>query len=302
MQAGAVAIRPRTEDAQLAKGEESTKQRARPYDLTTAGADYPPWSGAPRRTLVICTQQRSGSTLLGEAITFAGGLGCPLEYFHVGFRPYFEDRCGTGNWRSYAAAVQRIRTDPSGTYSVKLFWRDLIDLVCDLATGRFDGLSQKTPPLADMARYRQIHETITEIFPSPVFVFLFRRDAIAQAVSQSVAGQTNHWRQRAGAPSKGQAHYNFHEIVQRLAEVQNQNLHWRNYFHANALRPYEVAYEDLAGSYETALRGLFHWLERPDAVVVPPRLEKQADASSEALARAFLEEFRKRAGEKRSDN
>jgi hypothetical protein len=35
------------------------------YDLADAGADYPEWHGPPCRTLVICTQQRSGSTLTG---------------------------------------------------------------------------------------------------------------------------------------------------------------------------------------------------------------------------------------------
>ncbi len=50
------------------------------YDLVRAEADYPEWQGPPRRTLLICTQPRSGSTLLGEALWFAGGLGCPLEY------------------------------------------------------------------------------------------------------------------------------------------------------------------------------------------------------------------------------
>ena len=55
---------------------------ASPYDLTLAGADCPRWDGPPRRSILICSHPRSGSTLLGEAIRFAGGLGCPLEYLH----------------------------------------------------------------------------------------------------------------------------------------------------------------------------------------------------------------------------
>ena len=51
-----------------------------PYDLASAAHDYPIWEGLPRRTVLLCTHPRSGSTLLGEALYFAGGLGCPLEY------------------------------------------------------------------------------------------------------------------------------------------------------------------------------------------------------------------------------
>ena len=52
------------------------------YDLAGPEGDYPEWDGPPRRSIVLCTHPRSGSSLLGEALTFAGGFGCPLEYFH----------------------------------------------------------------------------------------------------------------------------------------------------------------------------------------------------------------------------
>ena len=83
-------------------------KQPRVYDLVTAVANYQEWQGRPSRSVLICTQQRSGSTLLGEAIYFGGGLGCPLEYFHVGFRPGFEARWASKTFRDYTNLAERI--------------------------------------------------------------------------------------------------------------------------------------------------------------------------------------------------
>jgi LPS sulfotransferase NodH len=76
---------------------------------------------------LICTHPRSGSTLLGEALYFAGDLGCPLEYFHAGFRPTLAARWGCAGLEDYGRAVHRWRTDPSGTLSVNLNCHDVAD-------------------------------------------------------------------------------------------------------------------------------------------------------------------------------
>ena len=93
----------------------------RVYDLCTDVADYPVRTAPPRRSILVCTSMRSGSTLLGEAMYFAGGLGCPLEYYHAGFRPSFEERWDVHEIGAYTAALHRWRTDESGTFAIKLF-------------------------------------------------------------------------------------------------------------------------------------------------------------------------------------
>ena len=59
-------------------------------------------------------------------LTFAGGLGCPLEYFHPGFRPALQARWQANYLASYVGQLHRFRTDPSGVFSLKLFWRGLM--------------------------------------------------------------------------------------------------------------------------------------------------------------------------------
>jgi hypothetical protein len=104
-------------------------EEERVYDLSTAKADYPDWAGTPNRSVIVCAHQRSGSTLLGEALYAAGGFGCPLEYFHAGFRPGFAKRWKTDDFRSYLRELYKHRTDATGVISVKMFWRDLAHLI-----------------------------------------------------------------------------------------------------------------------------------------------------------------------------
>src|ERR1700761_2030228 len=137
-----------------------------PYDLATAEHDYPARDGAPLRTILICTHPRSGSTLLGEALYFAGGLGCPLEYFHAGFRPALARRWKCSDLSDYGAAVHRWRTDASGTLSVKLFWRDVADLARELQPGRFDDLHQRPPGATSPDMYRGVARLLAPLFPA----------------------------------------------------------------------------------------------------------------------------------------
>jgi LPS sulfotransferase NodH len=275
--------------------EESERAAGRIYDLVLSSADYREWAGPPRQTLLICTQQRAGSTLLGEAIYFAGGLGCPLEYYHRGFRPAFK-RWGVRDPSAYTAALHRFRTDPSGVFSVKLFWWDLATIAGELAPEAFASFYRMSASQTDENIYRRLFALISEYFPAPTFVFLIRRDDLRQAVSHFVAGETRYWRRfdndRYRASSVA---YDFDRIVQRLAEIQNDNAHWIRFFQANGLRYYKIVYEDLAQDYERTLRAFFDAVGRPDAAIHPPRLRKQADDLSEELFQRFLQEFRRRA-------
>jgi len=276
--------------------EEPERAARHVYDLVRPSADYPDWVGPPRRTFLICTQQRAGSTLLGEAIYFAGGLGCPLEYYHEGFRPGFEERWKTRDLAAYNATLHRVRTDPSGVFSIKLFWWDLVRLAVEIEPEEFNSPYRMHASRTEYDVYRRLLALVSGLFPSPTFVFLVRRDEIRQAVSHVVAGTTRYWRKFEGDRDRtSSVPYDFDATVQRLAEVQNDNAHWLNFFRVNGLQYHHIAYEDLAQDYEKIVRTFFDAIGRPDAAIHPPRLRKQADGHSEALLQRFLQEFRRRA-------
>jgi trehalose 2-sulfotransferase len=278
-------------------GKAETKPAAgRAYDLTRAEADYPVRDAPPARSFVICTQQRSGSTLLGEALYAAGGFGCPLEYFHDGFRPGFAERWNAHLADAYAAAVHRFRTDPTGTFGVKLFWRDVADLALRTASASGERIALPESARATDATYRYVLEVIEPVIPRPKLLYLRRRDQLRQAVSLFVADKTGQWRQYRARQRGPLPAPNFDYIMQSLARIQSAERHWRGFFLANALEPYEICYEDLQTDYAGTLQAFFRHMGRADAKIAPPRLHKQAGTPSEALREQFLRELRSRAG------
>jgi LPS sulfotransferase NodH len=262
------------------------------YDLTTEAADYPEWHGPPERTLLVCTHPRSGSTLLGESIYAAGGLGCPLEYFHRGFRPALAERWRAPDLTSYIRAVHRFRTDRTGVLSAKLFWYDVEETIREQQ--RDAGEETLDVESAGIAApdYSRTFAALGQIFPNPTFIHLSRRDRVRSAVSALVAEQTQRWRSLPGAPPPTRTpdvDYDYDRILRLIALGDHCQTQWRAFFAANRIMPLELTYEDLVlkGSVE-----LLTALGRPHSLSAP-RLRRQADARSESLVLRFLQEHAK---------
>lgn len=265
----------------------------RVYDLATAAADYPDWEGPPRRTILICTHPRSGSTLLGEALHSAGGLGCPIEYFHRGFQPALEHRWGRTEFTDYVQAVYRHRTDPSGTLGVKLFWPDVEDLCARLLPAKHTALLESLAGPSAAEGHRQIHALLAALFPNPTFIHLVRQDSLRQAISAVVATQTGTWRSipdQQNAPRQDPA-YDFDRIRSALALGAHCERSWQGYFQANQIAPQRLTYEGLVDRFAATLHELFAALGRSDAGVRPPRMRRQADHRSEAMVLRFLRDM-----------
>ncbi|HWG99070.1 MAG TPA: Stf0 family sulfotransferase [Pilimelia sp.] len=201
------------------------------YDLATAAYDRADGGfDRPRRSVLLCTMRRTGSTLLGEALHRAGGLGCPLEYLHAGFRPRFAARWGTPDLAGYVRALYRYRTDATGTLGIKLFWPDLLAVYAERHPDRvaaYAGTAGPAPagggPAGPAPAHRgpagpasapagpapvagepggaaaapdfdRLAELVAELFPNPSYVFLWRRDLLRQAISDCRAALSGRWR------------------------------------------------------------------------------------------------------------
>lgn len=261
------------------------------YDLATAQADYPPWDGPPRRTLVVASHPRSGSTLLGEAIHAAGGVGLPLEYFHRGFRPRFEARWGTASTDAYIQAVHRFRTDPAGVFGVKLFWRDIEELAHERGPAPQSEVPRPLPDDLTPSDYRELFARIEDAIPNPTFIYLRRRDRVRQAVSSLTAQRTGHWREVPGAPRRPALEpptYDFERLAGQIADADRCHRHWTGFFSALGVEPYEISYERLVADYQVTVGALLTEIGATDKTERPPRLHRQSDAASEAMALRYL--------------
>ncbi|MEO8373907.1 MAG: Stf0 family sulfotransferase [Sphingomonas bacterium] len=290
---------PGTRDSSAVISEPSADSASKPYDLATAEHDYPARDVVPLRTILICTHPRSGSTLLGEALYFAGGLGCPLEYFHAGFRPALASRWGYTDLSDYGRAVHRWRTDASGTLSVKLFWRDVVELAGELQPGRFNDLHERPAEATSPDTYREIAGLLTPLFPATDYIHLVRRDRVRQAVSAAAAVQTGIWRQIPQMGERTEAappSFDFATIERLIAYADFCHGHWRGFFAAIGAVPYGLAYEDLTRNHDATVKAVLDHLG--SAAAVPQvRMKRQSDVRNEAMVLRFLREHAARAAD-----
>ncbi len=217
----------------------------------------------PTASLVLAATYRSGSTALAEDLISAGGYGWPLEYFQAGAR---DRRFARFAGPEYAAAVMRHRTDPGGVFGVKLFPADLRD---------------------DPELWLQL--------PRPTVVRVRRRDRVGQAVSAWRALNGGAWRAAAGGPTAPPPEYDYDCLRRLVGLFAGEDQWWNGHLPDSTLT---VWFEDLVTDREEVLDQLFTGLQTrglpPRQAVGEPRLTRQADADSQALADRFVADHRTR--------
>ena len=255
----------------------ATTNRRR-YDLVLADHDHDGGYERPLRTILICTSRRCGSTLLGEALYRAGGLGCPLEYLHPGFRPGFADRWGTPDLDGYLRALYRYRIDATGTLGVKLFWPDLLLVYAE----RYPDRPEPGPG--------EIVELVRDLFPHPTFVYLWRQDLLRQAISDCRAVGSGRWRLFDPVDSRAVPEVTVDDVTAGLTRFAVQREHWLGFFQRWAVAPMELTYEELAADYSGTVRDVVIRLGGADpvAAAAEPRLRRQSNADTERLAVRYL--------------
>ena len=280
------------------------------YDLATELHDREYPMGAPRRTVLICTSRRSGSTLLGEALYRAGGLGCPLEYLHPGFRSTFAARWGEPDLPGYLRAMYRHRVDAAGTLGVKLFWPDVLSTCAERHPEQAEWFSRNLIAAPEFRErvFTKVSALIGEFFPNPTFVHLWRVDQLRQAISDVRAVQSGRWRSfdQAGAAVHPAASYPTASgpvagagpagdlgpdtVTAHLTAFAYQRQQWRDWFAWAGVTPIEVTYEQLVAEYATTCRDLAQRLggTHPADAATAPRLVRQSDAVTEQTATRYL--------------
>lgn len=204
------------------------------YDAYDARYDRP--AGFPpvkvRRSLLLCSSPRSGSTLLADTLHQTGRLGCPTEYFDrtAAFAACYE-RWGATDMVSYVAALHRFRTTDDGLLSAKIHWFQLQWLSRELepgltvdrgsetsggetsgetagyGVGDGDGVgdgeddpdgrptgADRAEPSSERPEGTAVERAALDfVFPGCRYVRVTRRDRDRQAVSWAVADQLNRW-------------------------------------------------------------------------------------------------------------
>jgi LPS sulfotransferase NodH len=218
------------------------------------------------RSYVVCSNPRSGTTLLGTLIHSTGVLGCPGEFLrgdggpgHPDYRPYPKDT------EQQIRIMLEAGATPNGVRALKMF------------PEHFDS----TPG----SRW-------AERLPGLKYVQLIRRDLLGQAISLSIARQTDSYAQ--GMPERRPAKYSRAHIARCLDWLATGDARWALFFAQNGLAPLIITYEELCSDPQAIVSAIGRHVGIPDAKigasVQVPRIQR--DARSDEWRARFIAESR----------
>ena len=235
------------------------------------------------KLLLICAAPRTGSSLLGHALTWTGLAGSSREFFHARRRPENVAKWGiSSDLRSYVQEIAVRTKTPNNVVSAKLFEPHLTLL-------ERDGL---------VSRRRRLSELI-ETFNAEdcMIVRLVREDKLDQAISLVRASETGQWR----SDSKGSFRedlYSRRRITEALEKLNAHERGWQQELQACGLSPHLViSYErnvlerpELARTCGKILQqlGIDDWSNAEQAIRTAPLvMQRQADELSVQWKRRF---------------
>lgn len=186
---------------------------------------------------VIASTPRCGSMLLCDLLHATGRFGVPTEYFHqqamiapLARRLGLTLPVGMG---TYVPAVMRRRTTANGVFGAKMHFHQAWGVIEQPAFRRY------------LAGNR--------------FVWLKRRDVMAQAISLAIAMRTNEWfRLRGSAAERDDAPQpvQIGPLFDALGRVRAENEFWGVFFRTNRIKPLELVYEDVLENPAAAIAAI----------------------------------------------
>lgn len=219
----------------------------------------------PHAALVfLCYTNRSGSSYLAELLHATGRFNLADEMLSADEVAADRRRHGHASFADFLAAHIRWRM-VEGRFAVKL------------ATLHLDVLGRAG--VLDHCR------------GSAQYLFIERRDLLAQAISAEIATQTGQWNSRMTvevAPER--LHFSRPRIAAWIAGFAEDNRIFHEFFRRNAIVPTQVIYEHLVADPAGQVRAVGAALGLPDLRADPARisLARQAGALNARWREMFL--------------
>lgn len=231
--------------------------------------DWDPAMTKALRKYILCSSQRSGSTVYCRLLKMTGVLGAPSEYLALG---KLEDSAADdGGQAVVRTAVKRLRehATPNGITGAKLHFHQFETFVGSVPLDAFGGFD--------------------------LWVYVDRRDVFAQAVSLARARQTKQYNSRQ--ETQGEAYYSFDSIASAKRHLDRDKAGWRTYFEQNGIRPLVVTYEDIVGDPGGAVGvvlGAFGETGAHSVTLASVKLDIQRTDESIEWAQRFRAEWQER--------
>lgn len=230
-----------------------------------------------RRRYIVCSLQRTGSSLLCRALTDTGLAGQPLEFLHPRMVKALLERFGreTTTVPEMMQFLERHRCTANGVFGVKVHF-DQMERI-----DKNEGAAQRYLGRFDVA------------------ILVYRRDKLFQAISYERAIQSLYWEaDKTDVLERARAWpvtYKPLAIAKHLVTFIQQEARWHSLLKQCGIPVLLVAYEDLVGDFPGRMQAIAGFIGDPDLAKVqfadPPH-QKLSDAINEEWAARFLADIR----------
>ena len=236
----------------------------------------------PHTSYTIWFSQRTGSSLLCDALTSTGIAGNPNEWLNPGAEQELFEQFGVSTVGEFQEQLWTLGSSSNGVFGLKVSVHEpfLTDVVNTL---------RKLPGCpSELTRA----EVWNYAFPNHHHIFMTRRNKVRLAVSWWKAVQTQQWHRQRGEPV--QAHklslaYDFEAINQLYSECSMREAAIESFLSEVGVAPLTLVYEDFILEFEKTIRSVLRFLGLGGEAVsiTSPGFSKLADDVSEAWVQRF---------------
>lgn len=229
----------------------------------------------------ILSSHRSGSSLLCNLLTQTGVVGIPNEYFsHWQGRSY--NSYDVTNYPEYIhRVIDEMQTDNS-VFGMKMMAGD----------DEFQGILKR---LGTLPAYQELSnaEKIRTFFPNIKFIYLTRRNKVAQAISWWKAAQNNHYHTTDDTKMPDTLlRYDFDAISHLIKEVTMEECAHQEILSLLDVTPFTLVYEDYIQDMEGTVQKIIEFLgiEEP-YTFQKSQLHKMADSLTQEWTERYRQEL-----------
>lgn len=226
---------------------------------------------SPSKRYLVATTARSGSTLLCSRISEYGRLGYPNEFLNESYITEFDRLFPDPSLSDFERYVARSFTSDTGVFGMKTDW------------WRFS-------QARNLNLFRSFYD------PLDLVAYLRRDDFVAQAVSLSLALETQVWHVAGGEDADVTARhssvaYDAAKIELQACNILNQEYYWAGYLKACGAPVVSITYEQLEENLDGAVQIVADALGVGlEARSFAPKVEKLRSTVAASWCEQFREE------------
>jgi LPS sulfotransferase NodH len=226
--------------------------------------------------LLVLSTPRSGSNLFCDTLSNMCGLGMVEEFINPRLKIYQEycDQYKDRKFEDYSRWVLSQRPGLAGKFACKLLYSQL-RLIDDWSDMPF-------------------------VMRRPL-IYLYRENAVKQAISLFFAFKQDIWTSRAAHSPKleeGDVEYSYQEILELLERVERHNAMLNRFFCKNEVPVFRVTYEEFLNDREGVVGRAVQFLSATVDICLQPRqtepvskFDRQSSSRKEAFYERFLNEL-----------